>query len=179
MFRYSSNWSAFSGIAQRVLSVCAMLFILGAFFCSEGCRLYRPWNPNGNLPANLKNMEGFRRMTVTMEITGYDSGPESCEWTRDWLGRPVYATGPNKGKRKVVGVTASGTTAKRGTIAADTAHYPFGTIMFVPGYGYGTVEDRGGDIKGPHRLDLWFSTAKEARQWGRRKNVSVTVWVKE
>ena len=74
------------------------------------------------------------------------------------------------------GVTASGTLAKHGTAAADTSCYPFGTILHVPGYGYATVEDRGGDIKGPHRLDLWFPTEREARKWGRRKNVSVTVW---
>ena len=37
---------------------------------------------------------------------------------------------------------------QRGTIAADPRHYPFGTKMFVPGYGWGTVEDVGGAIKG-------------------------------
>ena len=36
-----------------------------------------------------------------------------------------------------------GRRARLGTIAADTRRYPFGTIMYVPGYGYGRVEDRG------------------------------------
>ena len=52
-------------------------------------------------------------------------------------------------------------------------------LVDLPGYGYATVEDRGGAIKGPHRLDLWFSSAREARQWGRKKNVPVTVFSKE
>jgi len=30
-----------------------------------------------------------------------------------------------------------------GTIAADTKYYPFGTRMFVPGWGWGVVTDRG------------------------------------
>ena len=61
-----------------------------------------------------------------------------------------------------------------GTIAADTNYYPFGTRMHVPGYGWGTVEDRGGAIKGPSRIDLYFSSHNEALRWG-RKNLSVEV----
>lgn len=55
-----------------------------------------------------------------------------------------------------------------GTIAADTAYYPFGTRMFVPGWGWGMVSDRGGAIKGPERIDLYFSSHQEALNWGRR-----------
>ncbi|MBM9521032.1 3D domain-containing protein [Desulforhopalus vacuolatus] len=61
-----------------------------------------------------------------------------------------------------------------GTIAADTRYFPFGTRMFVPGYGWGTVEDRGGAIKGPNRIDLYFSSHSDALDWGRRRvNVKV------
>ena len=56
-----------------------------------------------------------------------------------------------------------------GTIAADTRHYPFGTRMYVPGYGWGRVEDRGGAIKGPDRIDLFFDSHQDALYWGRRK----------
>jgi 3D (Asp-Asp-Asp) domain-containing protein len=61
-----------------------------------------------------------------------------------------------------------------GTIAADTRYYPFGTRMWVPGWGYGRVEDRGGAIKGPRRIDLFFSSHSRALKWGRRR---VPVWV--
>jgi 3D (Asp-Asp-Asp) domain-containing protein len=37
--------------------------------------------------------------------------------------------------------------ARDGTIAADTDSYPFGTRMFVPDWGWGVVEDRGGAIQ--------------------------------
>jgi len=56
-----------------------------------------------------------------------------------------------------------------GTIAADTRYYPFGTRMYVPGWGWGRVEDRGGAIKGRNRIDLYFSSHDEALQWGRQK----------
>jgi hypothetical protein len=56
-----------------------------------------------------------------------------------------------------------------GTIAADTNCYPFGTRMLVPGYGWGMVLDRGGAIKGPDRIDLYFDSHQDALQWGRRR----------
>jgi 3D (Asp-Asp-Asp) domain-containing protein len=46
--------------------------------------------------------------------------------------------------------------------------------MYVPGYGWGTVEDRGGAIKGPNRIDIFYDSHTEALQWGRRK-VHVTI----
>ncbi len=58
---------------------------------------------------------------------------------------------------------------QQGTIAADTKYYPFGTKMYVPGYGWGIVEDKGGAIKGPDRIDLFFDSHEEALQWGRKK----------
>lgn len=57
----------------------------------------------------------------------------------------------------------------KGTIAADTRYWPFGTVMEVPGWGTGVVEDRGGAIKGPTRLDLFFDSHGQALEWGRRR----------
>jgi len=107
-------------------------------------------------------------------VTGYCRCGVCCGWRRNWLGRPVYANGPQKGKKKRVGVTASGARAHIGTIAADASLYPFGTMMYVEGYGYGRVEDRGSGIVGEH-IDLYFLTHRQAKQWG-RKNMSVKVW---
>lgn len=55
-----------------------------------------------------------------------------------------------------------------GTIAADTDYYPFGTMMYVPGWGWGKVDDRGSAIKGPNRIDIFFGSHGETRQWGRQ-----------
>jgi hypothetical protein len=56
-----------------------------------------------------------------------------------------------------------------GTIAADTSYYPFGTRMYVPGYGWGTVLDRGSAITGPDRIDLYYESHQQALEWGRRR----------
>ena len=53
-----------------------------------------------------------------------------------------------------------------------------GTIMEIPGYGYGRVEDRGGAIKGRNRIDLWHSRHGDAIKWG-RKDLTVRVWLPE
>ncbi len=111
---------------------------------------------------------------LRMEVTAYCDCGVCCNWTRSWLGRPVVASGPHRGKAKEVGRTASGTQARIGTIAADTRILPFGTILYVPGYGHGRVEDRGGAIQG-NRLDVFFPRHSEALQWGRR-TVDVHVW---
>jgi len=63
-----------------------------------------------------------------------------------------------------------------GSVAADTAHYPFGTRLYIPGYGRGIVEDRGSAIKGPDRLDVYYRSHSLALQWGRQ---SVPVRIKK
>ena len=106
---------------------------------------------------------------MVLRVTGYCSCGACCGWRRSWFGfgPPVYARGPLKGRRKRVGVTARGTQAKAGTVAADVKVLPFGTRLFVPGYGAGVVEDTGGAVKGAH-IDVWFPTHEAARAWGVR-----------
>jgi len=146
------------------LKICLVLLISCFVLFFSGCASIRP--PRGVKPR-----------TMIIEATGYCPCGKCCSWHRSWKPpfRPVYSSGPLKGKPKKVGVTASGTKAKKGTIAADTRFYPFGTIMDVPGYGMCRVEDRGGAIQGPSRIDLFFRTHQQALQWG-RKRVSVHVW---
>jgi len=93
-----------------------------------------------------------------MLVTGYDDSYES--------------TGKNPGDPGY-GITTSGKRAGPGTIAAPR-DIPFGTGMFVPTYGCGTVQDRGGAIAHMH-IDLWFSTEKEALNWGKKADVPVAV----
>ncbi len=142
-----------------------ILSLLIAVFSGWGC-----------ISGRIRPARSAKMQRVEMEVTGYDSCKLCCNWKRSWLFKPVIASGPSKGKPKEVGVTASGSTVHKGTIAADTRYYPFGTVMYIPGYGYGRVEDRGGAIKGPNKIDLYFSSHKKARNWGRKK-CSVKVWI--
>ncbi len=83
---------------------------------------------------------------------GYTSGPESTGKTPTDRG---------------YGLTSRGTLARYGVCAADPA-VPFGTRLWVEGYGVVVVEDRGGAIRG-ERLDLWHPDIKSALAWGRRR----------
>ncbi|WP_273545609.1 3D domain-containing protein [Paenibacillus caui] len=97
--------------------------------------------------------------TVTVVATGYTAGFES---TGKRLGHPQY------------GITYSGVKVRRdkntvSTIAADLKVFPLGTILYIPGYGYGVVADKGSAIKGK-KLDLYFSTTKQVfKEWGKKK----------
>ncbi len=109
-----------------------------------------------------------------MLVTAYCNCGECCAWEFGLLGfgPPVYTYGPQKGQRKKVGVTARGTVARLGTVAADPKVYPFGTRLQIPGYGTGVVEDVGGAITGRH-VDVWMPSHETALRWGRR-NLKVT-----
>lgn len=89
--------------------------------------------------------------------TGYTAGVESTGKTPD---DPNY------------GITYSGVRVTRdlySTIAADPSVFPIGTILYIPGYGYGIVADTGSAIKG-NRIDLYFKTVENVYQeWGKRK----------
>ncbi|MEN7972660.1 MAG: 3D domain-containing protein [Verrucomicrobiota bacterium] len=143
--------------ARNFFTLLGLLLLCG---CATG-RKYR-------VPRNQKPE------IVKMETTGYCKCGKCCGWKRNWKFQPVVAYGPTKGRPKTVGITASGTRAGWGTIAADTRHYPFGTIIYIPDYGWGRVEDIGGGIKGKH-IDLYFPSHRQALEWGREWK-QVKIW---
>lgn len=146
-------------------AACAALLVFGC-----GCSML----DSGQAIVPPRGVKPSEYVVIT---TGYCSCSECCGWKRTWYGRPVFASGPLKGKTKVIGQTASGTMARPGTLAADTSVFPFGTIIYIPGYGYGRVEDRGSGIKGYH-LDLYHRTHSAAKQHGRQRT-KVKVWFPE
>jgi 3D (Asp-Asp-Asp) domain-containing protein len=99
---------------------------------------------------------------VQVVATGYYPGVES---TGKGKNHPQY------------GITYSGVKAVRNiysTIAADLKTFPLGTVLYIPGYGYGIVADIGSAIKG-NKIDLYFDTIEDVYQkWG-KKTVDVYV----
>lgn len=74
--------------------------------------------------------------------------------------------------------TASGRRAVRNsdgfsTVAVDPRVIPFGTRIFIQGYGFAIAADTGTAIKG-NRIDVYFNTYDEACDWG-AKYVNVYV----
>lgn len=67
--------------------------------------------------------------------------------------------------------TFSGKKPQIGMIAADPRVLPMGTVLKIPGYGWGVVEDKGLRIKGK-RIDLFMGSGerglKKALAWGKK-----------
>lgn len=103
-------------------------------------------NPTGSVD------QGITTGIMKVEATGYTAGYES---TGKRPGDPGY------------GITSTGAKAQRGVVAVDPKVIPYGTQMYIPGYGYGVALDTGSAIKG-NRIDLFFDTVEEANNWGRK-----------
>ena len=71
------------------------------------------------------------------------------------------------------GHTATGAPVGYGVVAVDPSVIPLGTRMTIPGYGEGVAADTGGAIQGAV-IDLWFPSAADAANWGRR-TVTITL----
>lgn len=124
----------------------------------EGAR-QRSVDLRGRIDGNRKEIEQLeteleqvksKGRTITIKLTGYCSSP-LC--TGEW----AYLN---------PGITASGTVAKYGTIAAPPS-IPFGTKMKIEGYGdmIFTVEDRGSAVvyeDGIYVIDMWMPTYEQA-----------------
>jgi len=109
------------------------------------------------IPSLEEQFDWSKYPSVEVVATGYTAGIESTGKTPD---HPEY------------GITYSGVRVKRdlySTIAADLTIFPIGTILFIPGYGFGVVADKGGAIKG-HRIDLYYETVEDVyKYWGKKK----------
>ena len=79
----------------------------------------------------------------------------------------VEATAYSAEENGMSGLTASGTPVRHGVIAVDPQVIPFGTRVYIPGYGVAVAEDTGGSIIG-HRIDIAFESYGEALNFGRQ-----------
>lgn len=111
---------------------------------------------------SLDNKDWSQYPSVEVTATGYTAGVESTGKTPD---NPEY------------GITYSGVRVKRdlySTVAADLDVFSIGTILWIPGYGYGVVADKGAAIQG-NSIDLYYESVQDVYQeWGKKK---VTVYI--
>lgn len=156
--------------------------------------------PIGEFVVTQEGADGVRTYTYTRTFIGgkYSKIEETSEITTEPVNRiierapgfvSIYEIGEIKYTKTmemnvsaytpycagVDDVTASGTQVRRGVCAVDTSVIPFGTKIFVPGYGVAVAEDRGGAIKG-NKLDIYMESYSEAIKWGRR---NLTVYILE
>ena len=64
-------------------------------------------------------------------------------------------------------MTSRGVQTRVGVIAVDPRIIPYGSKIYIPGYGWGTALDTGGAIKG-NTIDIWMPTYNQCIQWGVR-----------
>ena len=138
-----------------------------------------PYKLTGLIPKSLHNE---KTVATAISSSGSSLNQMSLENEINWSQYPkkeVTATGYTAGYESTgknpehpeYGITYSGVKVKRdlySTIAADLSVFPIGTILFIPGYGFGVVADKGGAIKG-NELDLYYDTVEEVFQsWGKK-----------
>lgn len=83
-------------------------------------------------------------------------------------------TGYATGEPGVGYITNRGHRVKHGTIAVDPRVIPFGSKIYVPGYGWGIADDTGGKIKGRH-IDVYLPSRHLANRFG-RKHLDIIVY---
>jgi 3D (Asp-Asp-Asp) domain-containing protein len=125
--------------------------------------------------------QSYRQSYLSLEAQ-QEARKTASQWVRRGLLRATvtaytpYAesTGKYPGHPQFNRVAWRGYRGAPGTCAADTDFYPFGTVLRVEGLGFCVVADRGGAIRGPHRID-WYVAGPEAlavrlaREWGKRE----------
>ena len=147
-----------------------------AFTLAGGFNLYHAsmGNEVGDVSSNLivggtkTTSEGIEDGGITGITTGQVLYVESTAYLADCPG--------------CIGITKTGIDVRGKptpkVIAVDPKVIPLGTWVHVEGYGEAIAGDTGGAIKG-NIIDVLVGDAQTAKQWGRKKNVKVTILAAE
>lgn len=95
-------------------------------------------------------------MMITAEVSSYAPlDPDAVEGM-------CYSGDPH--------ITATGTQVRPGVVAADFNKLPPGTVVKIPGYGIGVVEDTGSALRkhDGYALDVFMEKRSDALRWGRQ-----------
>lgn len=117
-------------------------------------------------PVNQVNLVGTKVKTtsaVSSNVSGVttDNSGASVNYSKTITG--VITAYCNKGR------TSTGRSTQRGIVAVDPKVIPYGTKLYIPGYGYAVAGDTGGAMRsGKVLIDLWFNSEAECNAWGRK-----------
>lgn len=117
-------------------------------------------------PINQVNLVGTKVKTtsaVSSEIAGVttDNSGKPLNYSKTITG--VITAYCDKGR------TSTGRKAQSGVVAVDPKVIPYGTKLYIPGYGYAVAGDTGGAMKsGKVLIDIWFGSEAQCNAWGRR-----------
>lgn len=156
---------------KKITALSLLMFILGTFAgLGWGARQIEKMKHQMNLlymakeQAMLKELEKIKQQKVKefkiakYTITGYAPlDPKAKEGM-------CYS-----GDRTI---TASGKQVEPGITIATDPSIPFGTWVWIDGFGWRRVDDRGGKIKG-RKIDVCFETQEEALNFGKQERIVV------
>lgn len=91
---------------------------------------------------------------VTLRSVDTPNGP-----VQYWRRLRLYATSYHPAALGGDNITSTGQTLTVGIVAIDPDIIPYGTQMYVPGYGNGTAADTGGPRTTPYWIDLGYDDA--------------------
>ena len=116
----------------------------------------------------------FRAQTnLTGDKRPYKAAPKKGEYVDVIVAEDVTAY-THTGRK-----TATGKWPKVGYVAVNPNVIPYGTYMYIKGYGYCYAQDTGAfrheDGGTKNQIDLFMETEKECRKWGRKHNVNVYI----
>lgn len=105
-----------------------------------------------------KNTHRLKQLTLMrgFKVTGYSNDPISIN-VRRWRD----------------GYTATNRKVHKGICASDWRVLPVGSRIWISGYGWCEVQDRGSAVKGRH-IDMFFDSRQKALLWG-VKNMDILV----
>lgn len=126
---------------------------------------------------NLQYQSMLEKQTEKYTELMKEAQPDITEFPNKKLGRFVLSWYSPKELGKEVASqlrTSTGTIPKEGrTIAVDPSVIPYGSLVYIQGYGYFIAEDCGGAIK-QNRIDVYTNSYEKAIQQGKKV---ANVWI--
>lgn len=113
-----------------------------------------------------RQMEIERKVDQLLEIFGDVREFEVTAYTHAPPGGDINGTGD--------GLTSIGIPVREGIVAVDPRVIPYGSKVWLDGFGWLLAADTGGAIRG-NRLDVFMDSKAAAFQWGRRTVKGVVV----
>lgn len=129
-----------------------------------------------SITQNIQYHKMLKQQTKTYTEIMIEAQPDIQEFPNRKLGRFTLSWYSPKELGKPLNKlrTSTGITPKEGrTIAVDPSIIPYGSILYIQGYGYFIAEDCGGAIKG-NRIDIFTNSHEYAIEQGKK---IAQVWV--
>jgi len=151
-----------------VVGVISLLLVGSMYYTPKPVVVYLSKPAYTQLQDTQLSLDVTPRVIVPAEVTPQREVSRGADTLNEHMEIEVTAytfTGDN---------TATGVPPRVGLVAVDPTVIPLGSKLWIGGYGYCTAADTGRDIKG-YRIDVFFNTIRQCRQWGRRKHVHVEI----